>query len=110
MQDRLERLVGPELGVEQPLGRIVEDGDEGLALVGAERELGVRATVEVQELAKARTGFAAAAVPAAGPPLGHQPRVLEREPDEAVGERHAVIAADEVMEVPPVEAGSWRRS
>ena len=59
-------LAGPELGIEQPLGRVVEDGDEGLLLGRAQREPGVAAAVEVQELAEARARLAAAPMAARG--------------------------------------------
>lgn len=56
-----------ELGVEQPLGGVIEDGQARLARGGTEGEPGVRAPVEVQELAEAGAGLAAPPVPAARP-------------------------------------------
>jgi len=112
LEDGLQRahdggggLAGPELGIEQPLGRVVQDGDEGLALRRAEREPGVAAAVEVQELTEARARLAAAAMAPAGAPLADEAGLVEREPDEGVGQGHAVIAPGEVVEVPHVEAG-----
>jgi hypothetical protein len=62
------------------------------------------AAVEVQELAETRAALAAPPVPAAGAPLGHEPGFLQGEADEAVRERHAVVASREVVEVSHVEA------
>ena len=98
-------LARPELGIEQPLGRVVEDGDEGLALGRAQGEPGMAAAVEVQELAEARARLAAAAMAPPGAPLADEAGLLERELDEGVGQGHAVIAPGEVVEVPHVEAG-----
>src|SRR3989442_8245258 len=58
----------------------------------------------MQQFAEAGRGLPPAPMAAAGSALGHEARLLEREADEAVGERHAVIAADEVVKVPDVEA------
>ena len=41
---------------------------------------------------------------AAGAPLGHEAGFLQREADKAVRQRHAVVAAEQVVEVPHVEA------
>ena len=98
------RLGGPELGVEQPLGGVVEHRDEGLPLVGAERQPGVRAAIEMQQLAEARAGLAPAPMGSPRAPFAHEARLLQRELDEAVGERHAVLPARELVEVPHVEA------
>jgi hypothetical protein len=100
----LDGLGGPELRVEQPLGRVVDHGDQGRVLGGAEGEPGVRAAVQVQELPDAGARFSAPAVAAARPAFGDEARLLEGEPHEAVGQGHPVIAADEVVEVPHVEA------
>ena len=103
VHDGRQRLAEPELRVEQALGGVIEDRDEGLARVRIEREPGVGAAVEMQQFAEAGPGLAPPSVAAPGAALGHEPRLLEGEPD-AVGEPHAVIAAGEVMEVPHVEA------
>src|SRR2546427_8775465 len=58
----------------------------------------------MQQFAEAGPGLPPAPMAAAGSALGHEARLVEREADEAVGERDAVIAADEVVEVPHVEA------
>ena len=58
---------------------------------------------EVQQLPEAGTRFAAAAMPAARPPLADQPRGLQRALHEAVRQAHAVVPARHVVEVPDVE-------
>lgn len=103
--DSLGGFGRPELGVEQALGGVVEHGDEGLTFLGAVGQPGVRAAVQVQELAQAGAGLAAAAVAPPGPALGHEARLLQRQPDEAVGEGHRMISPHQVMEVPDVEPG-----
>jgi hypothetical protein len=102
---RRSGLARPELGIEQPLGRVIEDGDEGLALRRAEREPGMAAAIEVQEFAETRARLAAPPMTAPGAPLADEAGFLERELDEGVGQGHAVIAPGEVVEVPHVEAG-----
>jgi hypothetical protein len=94
-----------ELSVEQPLGGVVQDGNEGLLRRGPQGEPGVAAAVQVQQLAEAGPGLAAPAVAASGPAFAHQPRLLKGELDEAVGQRHAVIPAGEVVKVADVEPG-----
>jgi hypothetical protein len=94
----------PELGVEQVLGGVVEDGDEGLALPRAQGQPFMGAAVEVQQLAEPGAGLPAPAVATAGAALAHQPGLLERQANEAVGQRHAVIPAEEVVEGAHVEA------
>jgi hypothetical protein len=63
------------------------------------------AAVEVQQLAEARARLATAPMAPAGAPLADEAGREEREPDEGVGQGHAVIAPGEVVEVPHVEAG-----
>jgi len=63
--DGLQRLRGPELGVEQTLGGVVEHGDERLPLVGTERQPGMGAAIQVQELAEAGARLAPTAMAAA---------------------------------------------
>ena len=103
-QDGLRGLLRPELGVEQPLGGVVEHGDQRLALAGAAGQPFMVTAVEVQELAEAGAGLAAAAVAAAGAALGDEAGRLEGELHEGVGERHAMIAPGEVEEVADIEA------
>ena len=100
-------LAGPELGVEQPLGGVVEHGEQGLRLLGTAAQPGVRAAVEMEHLAHTRPRLAAAAMPAARPALADQPGLLEHEPDETVRQRDAMVApgeAVEVADVPPAIA------
>ena len=98
-------LAGPELRIEHPLGRVVQDGDEGLALRPAQGEPGMAAAVEVQQLAEARARLAPAPMAPPGAPLADEAGLVEREPDEGVGQGHAVIAPGEMVEVPHVETG-----
>jgi hypothetical protein len=99
----VQRLGRPELRVEQAFGGVVEHGNERLALVGTEGEPGVRAAIEMQQFAEARARFAPSAMATPGAPPRHEPGFLEGELDETIGERHAVIAARQVMEVAHVE-------
>ena len=112
LEDGLQRahhggggLARPELRIEQPLGGVVEDSDESLALRRAQREPGMATAVEVQELAEARARLAAAAMAPPGAPLADEAGLVQRELDEGVGQGHAVIAPGKVVEVPHVEAG-----
>jgi len=66
----------PELGVQEALGRIVDDDDEGEPLLGAQGEPAMAAAVEMQQLAEARARLAPAAMPTAGAAFGHEPRAL----------------------------------
>ena len=97
-------LRGPELGIEQALGGVVEDGDQGLPLRGTERQPGVEAAVQMQELAETGARFAPPPMPPTGAALGHQPGLVQDELDEAVREPHAVVAAGELMEVADIES------
>jgi len=97
-------LAGPELGVEQARGRIVDDGDEDLALVRAAAQPAMGAAIEVQQLAHARARLAAASVPAPRPPLAHEPGFLERQPHEAIRQGDAMLAPREAVEVADVPA------
>lgn len=103
-EDGVRGLGGPELGVEQALGGVVDDGDEGVELGRAERQPGVLAAVELEQLAETGAGLAAPAMAAARAALAHEAGFLEGELDEAVGEQYVVIAAGEVVEVPHIEA------
>ena len=95
---------GQSCGVEQPLGRVVEHGDERLALPGTQGQPLMVAAVEVQQLADTGAGLAAPAVAAPGAPLGDEAGRLEGELDEGIGERHAVIPPGDVEEVADIEA------
>ena len=96
---------GPELRVQQALGRIVEHGDEGLLRVGAVAQPGMSTAVEVQQLADARPGLAPSAMPPTGAALTHQAGLLQRQLHEAIGQRHPMIAPSEAVEVAHVPAG-----
>ena len=102
--DRLHALAAlPELGVEQPLGGVVDDSDEGEPPVRDERQPAVAAAVQVQELAEAGPWFAPPAVAAPGAVFGHQPRTLQGLLDEGITEAHAVLPAGELVEVAHIE-------
>ena len=103
-QDGLRGLLRPERGVEQPLGGVVEHGDERLALPGTPRQPLMVAPVDVQELAEAGAGRTTPAMAAAGAPRGHQAGRLKGEFHKRVGERHAVIPPGEIEEVTDIEA------
>src|SRR4026208_294885 len=75
-------LAGPELRIEQPLGGVVQDGDEGLAPGRTEPQPRMGAAVEVQEFTEARARLAAAAMAAPGAPFADEAGLLERELDE----------------------------
>ena len=94
---------GPELGVEQPLGGVIEDGDQRLPLVGTQRQPGVGAAVQMQQLTKAWAGLAAPAMPAARAARGHQPGLLQGGFHQRVGEGHVLVATHELVEVADVE-------
>src|SRR5262245_12018004 len=102
---RLQGLARPELRIEQMLGGVIEDGDEGLALRRREGEPAVRAAVEMQQLAVAGTRLAPAPSAAAGAALGDEPRGLQREFDEGVRKGHAVIPSGQLVKVPHIEPG-----
>jgi hypothetical protein len=83
-----------ELGIEQPLGGIVDDRDECLAGPGQQSQPRMGTAIEVQQLTEAGPGLAAAAMAAAGPAFGQQPGALQRPLDERVAERDAVVAPE----------------
>jgi hypothetical protein len=93
----------PELGMEQALGGVVDDGDEGEPLIGDAGEPVMAAAVEMQQLAEAGAGLTAPAVAAAGAVLGHEPGALQGLLDEGVAEADAVLPARELVEVADVE-------
>src|SRR5919201_764994 len=72
----------PELGVEQPLGRIVQDGEHDRPLRGAEGEPPMGTAIEVQQRAEAGAGLPAAAVAAASAALAHEAGFLPGDTDE----------------------------
>lgn len=98
-------LARPELGIEQPLGGVVQHGDEGRAQRGRQAQPGMRAAIEMQELAEAGPRLPAAPVPPAGPAFAHEAGFLQGELDEAVRQGDLVIAASEPVEVPHVPTG-----
>src|SRR5919201_2271106 len=97
-------LGGPELGIEQALGGVIDHGDQRGANVGGETQPRMRAAVEMQQLAEAGSRLTPATVPTARAAFAHKTRFLQSEPDETVRERHAMIAADEPMEVADIPA------
>jgi len=94
----------PEFGIQQALGRIVDDGDEGEPLVGDQGEPAMATAVEMQELAEAGAGLTAPPVAAARAVLGDEAGTLQGLLDEGVAEADTVLAAGEGAEVADVEA------
>jgi hypothetical protein len=92
------------LNVEQPLGGVVDHGDEGLALLRAPAQPGMPAAVKMQQFPEARPGLAAAAMAAPRPSLADQAGLLQRELHEAIGQVHVVVAPGEAIEVAHVPA------
>ena len=103
-EDRRRGFAGPQLRVEQPLGRVVDDGDQRLPLRGPMPQPDMRTAIQVQEFAKARARLPPPAVPTPRPGLAHQPGLLQGEPDEAIGQRHGVLPSGEAVEVTDVPA------
>ena len=73
--------------------------------VGAAAQPSMGAAVEVQQLAEAGARLAAPAVTAARAALADETGLLQRELDEAIGQRHGVVAPGEAVEVADVPAG-----
>jgi hypothetical protein len=65
-----------ELGVEQPLGGIVNNRDEGVTGLGPQREPGRGTAIQMQELSEAGPRLLPPAIAAAGPALRQQPPPL----------------------------------
>jgi len=93
-----------QLGVEQLLRGVVNDGNQREPLLGHEREPVMTTPVEVQQLAEARARFASTAMAPPRLVLGHQPGGLQRLLHERIAELRAVLPAGELVEVPHVEA------
>ena len=66
MHHGLQALARPELRVEQPLGGVIEDGDQGLPLGRLQRQPRMRAAIEMQPFTVARPRLAASPMPTAG--------------------------------------------
>jgi hypothetical protein len=60
----------PELGREQALGGVIDDGDEGEPLLGDAGEPAMAAAVEMEQFAETGTRLTALPVAAAGAVLG----------------------------------------
>src|SRR5262245_28769977 len=93
-----------ELGGEDLLGGIVDDGDEREPLLGSQRQPLMPAAVEVEQFAETGAGLAPATVAAPRALLRHQPGALQRRLDEGVAEADAVRMSRLAQEVPDVEA------
>ena len=93
----------PELSVEHLLGRVIDDGHQRLQRIRDEGEPAVQAAVKVQQLAETRPRLAPPAMAAAGSAPADQVGGLQRLLHEAIGQRHPVLAPDDLMEVPDVE-------
>src|SRR5207245_10347273 len=96
---------GDELGVEERLGRVVDDGDEGLIGVRREGKPAMAAAVEMNQLAEAGPRFPTPAMAAPGAALGDEAGRLQGELDEGVGEPDRMLAPGDVMEVADIEPG-----
>src|SRR5262245_59212814 len=104
-QDGRDALAAvPELGVEQPLGGVVDDGDEREPAVGDGGQPAMAAAVEMEQLTEARARLAPAAMAPPRAMLADQAGGLQGLLDEGIAERHAVLAAGELVEVADVEA------
>jgi hypothetical protein len=68
---------GDQLGIQQPFGGIVDDGQEGGAAVRDQREPSMPAAVEVHQFAETGARLAAAPMAAARPVFGEQPGLLQ---------------------------------
>src|SRR5262249_2900131 len=86
-------------------GGVVDDGHEGLIRPRHQREPLMATAVEVDELAEAGPRLPPPAMTTARPTLSDEPRRLQSELDEGVGECHVVIAPGELVEVTDIEAG-----
>src|SRR4029453_13674710 len=70
---------------------------------GAQRQPTMATAIEMQELAEAGAGLAAAPMPAAGLLRGDQAGGLQRLFDKGIAEAHAVLAPGELVEMVDVE-------
>jgi hypothetical protein len=104
-EHRRRGLGRPELGVEQARGRVVDDGEEGRPHRRRQAQPGMRAAIEMEQLAEAGARLPPAPVAAARPALAHEAGFLEGELDEAVREGHGVLAPGKAIEVADVPAG-----
>jgi len=93
-----------QLGVEDALGGIVDDGDEGEPPLGRQGEPVMAAAIEMQQFAKAGVGLAAAAMAAARLLFRDEAGRLQDLLHEGVAEAHAVLPAGEPIEVADIEA------
>jgi len=98
-------LGGDELRVQDPLRGVIDHRDQRLPLGGPQGEPGMRAAVDVQQLADTGPGLAAAAVTAPRPALGEQARGLQEPLDERVAQRHAMVALGDLVKVRGIEPG-----
>src|SRR5882724_3458349 len=94
-----------ELGIEQALGRIVHDDDEGRPGVRGQGQPAMATAVEMQQFAEARPRLAPPPMAAARPAPAHEAGLLQGLPDEAVRQPHVMLAPDDVAEAPHIEAG-----
>jgi hypothetical protein len=86
------------------LGGVVDDGEQGLVLLGHESQPRMPTAIEVQEFAEARARLAAAAVPGAGAALGEQAGELPGRLHRGVGQRDGIVATGDLIEVAAIEA------
>ena len=93
-----------QLGVEEPLGGVVDDGDQGEPLLGHQGEPLMATAIEVQQLAEARPWLPPTPMAAARPVLDLEPGRLQGLFHERVAEAHAVLPPSELVKVSDVEA------
>ena len=93
-----------EVRIEHSFGGVIDGGDEGVVLRWAQGEPAMATAIKVHELAEAGARLAPAPMPTPGAMFGQQPRPLQRDFDVRIGQRDAVLAPRDVMEVTGVEA------
>jgi hypothetical protein len=91
-------------GVQQPLGGIVDDGDQREPSLRAQRQPMVPTAVEMEQLAEAGARLAAAAMATPRLVLGHQAGGLQGLLHKGIAKAHAVFAAGQLVKMSDVEA------
>ena len=107
-QDRVRGLRGPELGIQQPLRRVVHHGDERLALARARASHSGHCR-RGAAARRSRRGARAGADAGRGRALGDEARRLEGKLHEGVRQGHTVIPPGDAVKMPDVEPAIARR-
>ena len=102
--DGQRRFAGPQLRVEHPLGRIIEDGDQHRPLGRPQRQPAVRAAVNVQQFAETGPGLAPAPMAAPRAMFLHQSGGLQSVLQEAIGHGDPVLPLRHLVKVADVKA------